>query len=71
MVCGFVVLWHNHVFMVLTVQSVLIANTLITVSSRTLGFSLVLNLVHVGTNHQLIFLNLTMEPVTELFSLWC
>lgn len=35
------------------------------------GFSLVLNLVH-GTNHQLIFLNLTMEPVTEqLFSLWC
>lgn len=34
-------------------------------SSRAVGLSLVQSLVHAGASHQLIFLKLTMEPVTE------
>jgi hypothetical protein len=70
--CG--VVWHNHGFTVVTVQSVLIANTLwqmlITVSSRAVGLSLVLSLVEAGSSHQLMDLKVNMEPVTEqVFSL--
>lgn len=62
----------SHVFTVLTVQSVLIANILWqmlrTVSSPAVALSLVLSLVHAGASHQLIILKVTMEPVAEQVS---